>query len=272
MNCSLSKLRRCRPLLGTFVEITAAGDTAAAVQAAIDEAFAAIGRVQASMSFHDPASELSRVNRAAASGKTVQVSPQIYHVLAFAKALHAGTQGIFDIAAARTQDQGAGTADIELLPDHAVRCLRPLTIDLGGVAKGFAVDCAIEVLRGTGMDSALVNAGGDMRCFGQPQAVCIRHPGMPGRFVPLPDLNDAALATSANSYTACAHFHGRTRGPLRRPFSVSVRARACMMADALTKVVLACGQRSAPLLSEFDADAFMVYPDGRIICWEKEEA
>lgn len=272
MNSSLNDIRRCCPLLGTFVEISVSHGDATQAHAAIDAAFAAIARVQALMSFHDPRSEVSQLNRCAAK-EAVPVGPETYRVLEYAKFLHGRTGGIFDIAASGPQEHRGTTADIELRPDHCVHFSRPLRIDLGGIAKGFAVDQAVQVLQKEGMDAALVNAGGDMRCFGaQGMPVWVRHPAMPGQFVPLPALKNAALATSANSYSASLHLHGRTKKPMRRPFSVSVRAASCLTADALTKAVLALGEGSIPVLSACDADAFIVYPDNRIIYLEKEPA
>jgi len=284
------KFRRCRPLLGTFVEITATGSDAAQTNAAIDAAFAAVERVQQLMSFHDIDSEVSRLNRQAAR-QPVRVAVETYQVLECAKELHDRTCGVFDIAVApelmrwgllprhsfsrARARHGGRTRDIALLPGRRVRFRRPLQLDLGGIAKGFAVDRAVETLRAGGVGAGLVNAGGDLRCFGdEEQLVWVRHPLTRGALLQLPVLKNTALATSANSYqrqrrrgrAVCAQVHGRTRRPLLRSFSVSVCARTCQIADVLTKVVLALGDDSAPALAEFGAAAFIVHADDRMTC------
>ena len=289
--CLKNKIRRCRPLLGTYVEVAVEHDDSGQAQAAVNAAFAAVERVHQLMSFYDPESEISRLNCLAAQ-QDVVVSVETYHVLQRAKELYERTQGIFDITVAaellergvlpkpaffkKQKDYYGRTKDIVLLPDRSVRFLQPLQIDLGGIAKGFAVDQAIEVLKQNGMDNGCVNAGGDMRCFGdEEQPVLVRHLLAPDQFLPLPALKDAALATSANFYEyeekdplLCAQIHGQTRKPLLAPLSVSVRAQSCLVADALTKIVFALKKGSAAVLSEFGAAAFIVYPDDKILCYD----
>jgi len=162
--------RRARALLGTFVEIEVAGAAPPAMQAAIDAAFAAVAEVHRLMSFHDGASDVGRLNRAAGR-RPVAVHPWTYQVLQAAVELSQRSGGLFDVAVAPVlQDLGllpslsrrgapsssvrepATTAAIALRPDRAVRFHHPaLRIDLGGIAKGFAVDRAVEVLRARGM-------------------------------------------------------------------------------------------------------------------------
>jgi thiamine biosynthesis lipoprotein len=205
---SSSSLRRCRPLLGTFVEVSAWGD-ATCLDRAVDAAFSAIGRVQRLMSFHDPASELSRLNREA-SGAPVKVNEWTYHVLSMAREIAAASHGVFDPTVAPTLQrwgllpssskppQSSGDwRDLELLPNLQVRFARSLTLELGGIAKGFAVDCAVAALQTGGVESGLVNAGGDLRAFGpRTQSVQLRDPRLPGRLVKSFHLSNEALATS----------------------------------------------------------------------------
>ncbi|MCR4337614.1 MAG: FAD:protein FMN transferase [Candidatus Omnitrophica bacterium] len=271
------------------MEITVECEDGREAHHAIHVAFESIARVQTLMSFHDLGSEISELNRLAFF-QNVAVSPETYEVLKRAKKLYEYTDGIFDITIAAElmdwdllprhsflsqTDFSGRTKDIELLPNRQVHFLRPLCIDLGGIAKGFAVDRAIQVLQERDMQSAIVNAGGDIRCFGnQERPIWVRDPQLAGQFLSLPALKNAALATSANSYDKlrrdsriCPHVHGQTRKPLPSPSSVSVRADSCMMADALTKVVIALGKDSGEILSHFNAVAFIAGHDGRMICY-----
>ena len=89
-------MRRARPLLGTIVDIRVAGPFAEkTLHSAIDAAFAAVERVQSLMSYHDPASELSRLNRKAAS-REQQIDDETYAVLEAALRFAALSNGAFD--------------------------------------------------------------------------------------------------------------------------------------------------------------------------------
>ncbi len=271
------EIRRARPLLGTIVEIRAGARTPARAERALRTGFAAIARVHALMSFHEPTSDLSRLNRHAAQ-RTVRVHAWTYRVLRHARELHAKTGGLFDIATApalvrggwlpRTTPAlpraGATAADIKLLPARRVRFSRPLLLDLGGIAKGFAVDQAVAALRRAGATAGVVNAGGDLRVFGgRNERIHVRLPGSPGQLVALAELRAGAGATSAH-YFSRRRLRGQWRTPIvdprrHRPAgearSVTVFARECWLADALCKVVWLAGANARPLLAACGACA-----------------
>ena len=276
------EVRRARPLLGTLVEIRTTAPNAACAAQAVHAAFAAIERVQALMSFHDPSSDVSRLNLGAA-GRSMHIHPWTYRVLRCAQALHAATHGIFDIAtapalvrggwlprnAAPLPRSGGSTADITLGSGHRVCFRRPLLIDLGGIAKGFAVDRAVAALRRHGAVAGSINAGGDLRVFGPAgEPVHVRRPESPGRFHPLACLYNSAFATSA-PYFAARPIYGRLCAPVidprngmptRQSRSVSVQARTCLLADALCKVVwLARADEIAAILHRYRAKAWVVF-------------
>src|SRR5262245_8934787 len=99
MRPASSSARRAQPWLGTFVEIAATGPSAASVHAAIDDAFAAVATVHRLMSFHETASDVSRLNRHAAV-EAVRVHPWTYEVLQAALDLHRRSAGVFDVTVA----------------------------------------------------------------------------------------------------------------------------------------------------------------------------
>lgn len=269
-------MRRFRPLLGTLVEVRTTAATPEAGARAVHAAFVAIEQVHALMSFHAADSDVSRLNRRAAQ-EAVSVHASTYSVLRRALRLHATTAGLFDITVAPALVRGGwlprtgalpangGTAaDIRLLSGHRVRFRRPLLIDLGGIAKGYAVDRAVAALRRHGATSGVVNAGGDLRVFGpQPELVHVRLPGSPGQMAPLLRLADRAVATSAH-YFARRAVGGRLVAPIFDPQrrqlagearSVSVVARECWLADALCKVVWLAGADASALLRRHRASA-----------------
>src|SRR5262249_4163001 len=178
MQSAQDSLKRARPLLGGFVEIAASGAESTDMATAVEAAFAAVARVHRLMSFHDPGSDVSRLNREAKAG-AIAVDPWTFEVLAIAQDLHRCSGGAFDIAVAPLlQDLGLlpaterheGTPSkcnaIDLLPGCRVRFRNPgVRIDLGGIAKGFAVDRAVAVLKEHRLPPGLVNAGGDIAAF-----------------------------------------------------------------------------------------------------------
>jgi len=246
-------------MLGTFVEIAATGSGAG-----IDAAFEAIARVERLMSPHQARSDIGRMNRLAAT-QTVRVDEWTFAVLSRASEVWAATDGLFD----PTREHAFG--QVRLGKGRTVRFERPITIDLGGIAKGWAVDLAVEILQSRGATMGSVNAGGDLRAFGVDEVdVFLREPetGAPfGRF----SLREGAVASTA----AYEEWTGRKAeagvgGPIGCApppgmRSVTVRARECWLADALTKVVWLRGRESFPLLREFGADACGWTEDGRII-------
>jgi thiamine biosynthesis lipoprotein len=263
--------RRARPLLGVFVSIEADGALSAD---AVEAAFAEIARVHRLMSFHERESDVSRANREARAAP-VQVDPSTVEVLRFAQDLSRRSDGVFDVtvapilvrSGALPRPEGAPEPDVRATwrdieidaASSTVRFARPLWIDLGGIAKGYAVDSAIEVLRRRGMKAGCVNAGGDVRAFGESQTILLRAP-WPDR-APVVTLEEGALASSAAGEGAPVHFDDR-REPARACDFATVLAPTCMAADALTKLVLAEGAAAEPLLKRYGAHAILRGPAG----------
>jgi thiamine biosynthesis lipoprotein len=275
-------IRRARPALGTLVEVSvddgALAPGPAPAHAAIDAAFAAIDLVQRRMSFHDSASDVARINRAA-PGTHLNVDLDTWAVLDLAQALRVASGGAFNIACAprlvewECLPAGAAPAPaydplalvLDLPEPGTVRKLAPGWIDLGGIAKGYAVDRAVEALHARGMRAGCVNAGGDLRVLGT-QQVAVRDPHAPTRSARTLTVLDQALATSASYFSArtwrgqavSALVDGRSGAALTGTRSVSVLAPRCALADALTKVVLASGDTRHPMLAAHDALAFII--------------
>jgi FAD:protein FMN transferase len=283
------KARRARPLLGTFVEIEAAGAARSELDAAIDAAFEAVARVHRLMSFHERDSDVSRLNREAFV-RPVNVHGWTFQVLQAAVEMHRLTNGIFDITVApalqamgllpRLDDdrpiarQARSLDAIELLSENTVRFRYPdVRIDLGGIAKGFAVDRALEALRGFGISSGMVNAGGDLAAFGpDPRTIHIRHPRDPRCLMCSIELTCEALASTARRFdpfqsaetTASAIIDPTTGKSADAIDGATVRAPSCIVADALTKIVMISGTRALRWLEHYDASALLVSGDSDI--------
>ncbi|MCF7688095.1 MAG: FAD:protein FMN transferase [Cephaloticoccus sp.] len=264
---STTDLRRARPLLGTLVEITLPASPHA--RTAMEHAFGVIARVQTLMSAHDQASDLGRIS-AARVGIGVSLDRWTWRVLAAAQHFAAISDGAFDAVATASQGN-ANWRDLELLPDRrTVRCRRGLRLDLGGIAKGFAVDQAVRVLRRAGLTWGLVNAGGDLRAFGRRSwPISVRHPVQPGALLPFGQIQNAACATSAPYFsrqTLENHVISDLRNPLQGGFitatiSVTVSAPTTIVADALTKIMLIAPTNHEILLKSHRAHAWFHQPN-----------
>jgi thiamine biosynthesis lipoprotein len=244
------RLRRMRIQMGTWVVIEAHASSPEQARAAIESAFAAVAEVALRLHPQHPESELRRIN-AAAAGAAVRISRGTRAVLRFAQQLHARSAGVFDPCLPHRPGR---LADLQIT-DAAAICHAPLELDCGGLAKGFAVDCAVAALRAAGCRAGLVNAGGDLRVFGAArETILLRHPGE--RYQVL-ELVQAALAVSDRDapQPPSGHrgYYVRDGAAGARRYA-AVRARTAMSADALTKCVLLCAPAQAQaLLKEFDA-------------------
>ena len=290
-------VHRARPLLGTLVEIGAGGASDPDIDDAITAAFSVVAQIHALMSFHEPESDVSRLNREASS-RAVAVHHLTYRVLCAALDYHYRSAGLFDITVApamqrlgllpaRPDDDQLprlprASRRIELLPEDRVRFSHQGTrIDLGGIAKGFAVDRAIDVLRQRGMAHGLVNAGGDLAAFGpEPVPVCIRDPRNPLAMMLRVELCNQALASTGGTLDLFQDSES-SRPPVIDPRSgttveailgASVKASSCLLADALTKPVMIAGEAAGTLLKQFGASAIFVSAGGVLFATSNWEA
>ena len=256
------RCRRARPLLGTLVDVQVQGPEAeAAVAAAFDE----IAAVHALLSFHAADSELQAINRAA-PGARLRVDPRTLAVLRLACTLHDASARAFDCRVG-TPEQLADTRFPVAFAGDVVHKQTHARMDLGGIAKGYAVDRAIEAMRSFAVENAVVNAGGDLRHHGtQPMTVQVRDPHNAARIAATVRLDNAALASSTAGGLAAgpdgaSRIHNAGRIALPALAGATVQAPTCALADALTKVVLATGNTAHPLLGQYGA-AVAVYSPG----------
>ncbi|NDE00289.1 MAG: FAD:protein FMN transferase [Gammaproteobacteria bacterium] len=270
-------LQQTRPGLGTYVTVGVSGLPRLEAEAALERAFATVARVEAILSFHAADSDLARLH-ASRVGCTVEVAADTFAVLQCADRLHRLSEGLFDVTVAPVlvqagllpaptcsgwhPDPSARWGDVVLLPPNRVVFQRPVWIDLGGIAKGYAVDRAIEALQLPPTASGQVNAGGDLRVAGpEIQTVPLRVPGHPQSTHPLVELQEASLASSASAATRTAHVDGRDHQAVTPGRFVSVVAPSCMLADALTKVALAEGSPLERVLAACEATAYLYASD-----------
>ncbi|HET7863875.1 MAG TPA: FAD:protein FMN transferase [Burkholderiaceae bacterium] len=285
-------------IMGTAVQVTLWSDTRTRADAAIAAVMAEMHRIDRAMSPHKADSELSRINREAAAGPVV-LSREMLGLLARAIGFSQRSGGAFDITYAsaghlydyreRIRPSEAQLAEARgaigyrhLVLDTTAGTLRfthPGTrIDLGGFAKGHAVDLSTAILRRHGIAHAVVSAGGDSRVLGdrrgRPWNIAIRHPRRPGEVVAVLPLEDVAVSTSGDYERYFEQdgerFHhvidprtGRSAGSVR---SVTILADDGLSAEAWSKSVFVMGvQRGLQLVESLQGvDAVVVDADGEL--------
>ena len=207
------------------------------------------------------ANPIGRINREAFR-RPVTVHPWTARVLRHARAFHDASNGLFDCAVGfemmrsdllPSEDLDHVSAgdfnEVHLAADRSVHMTAPVAINLGGIAKGYAVDRAIASLRAAGIRHATVNAGGDLRVYG-PQAQTLLLRCADGSYLPC-ELHEAALAVSdldaAHRPAEHRGYYVRETGTTAARRYAAVRAPEAMVADALTKCVVLC---APPLAQE----------------------
>ena len=214
--------RREEAIMGTAISVELFADTRERADAATAAVMAEMHRIDAAMSPHKPDSELSRINAGAADAP-VALSAGMFALLERALAFsrlsdgafditYAGAGQLYDYRAGIAPDEGAlaaarplvGWRHLELdAATRSVRFARPgVRIDLGGFAKGHAVDNSIAILKRLGIAHAMVAAGGDSHVLGdrrgRPWTIAIRDPRREGEVVALLPLEDVSVSTSGD--------------------------------------------------------------------------
>lgn len=289
-------VRRSVPVMGTIADLMVVDVDEARAHAAIDAAIRELQWVDATMSHFSATSDVGRANLAATDDAvtiTEATATVIEESLRWARV----SDGRFDPCLGRATAlwtaegrrmppadaevkrltvEGA-YLDLDLDRDrgrHTVRFRSEgLAIDLGGIAKGYGVDRAVEALRRAGVANALVNAGGDLYALGRsedgPWKVGVRDPFDPARLTAALEMSDRGVATSGDYFRYFDHAGRRyhhlldpaTGEPRRsRQHSVTIAAATCMAADAAATTVFGLEEHTARrLLDRTDPDVRVVH-------------
>jgi FAD:protein FMN transferase len=294
--------REYRYMMGTSVSVEAFGADEPTRRAAIAEAFDAVAEVDRLMSNYRDDSELTLINHRAAL-EPVRVSDPMLAVLRAAQEVSVRSAGAFDITVgplvrlwgfhdrkphvpSPTELERVrplvGHRNVVIDPvAHTVRFLRSgVELDLGGIAKGFAVELAAGALRGHGLAGS-IDAGGNQFVLGHPPgkkawAVGIKNPDSPEELLGVLDVGQGSISTSAqyaNSLRAGPRQYGhildpRTLQPSEGALSVTVVSPDGTLADALSKVGFVLGPgRGLAVIESFPATSAVIAfrkPDGTI--------
>jgi FAD:protein FMN transferase len=291
--------QQARPAMGTSCHVYLHARDAAAAEALFEAAFAEIERVEEMLSAYRPTSELSRIN-AHAARSPVTTDPETFALLGRALDFAARSQGAFDITVGRlveawgffSGDKRRPTpAELEaarretgwrqMALDPAARTVvfrvPGLRLDLGGLGKGYALDQAARVLRGSGVTAALIEAGtSSYVAIGAP-------PGEAGWPIRIPDpldrtqtlstvrIRDASLSTSG-SYEKYFELEGRRYShiidprdgePVEGMVQVTARAESAFDSDVLSTALFVLGpEQGAALLASVPGGEALLVGEG----------
>ncbi|RAP33761.1 hypothetical protein DID77_02575 [Candidatus Marinamargulisbacteria bacterium SCGC AG-439-L15] len=256
-------ITRCKPYLGTYVEVSVTGEKSAADLIQTSESiFNEIKKIDTMMNAHNPNSELSFINQNAFK-TNCRLSKDIYIVIKKALELSQLTNGNFDITlpklpTLKNTNKVANWQDI-CLKKTTIQFRKKLTIDLGGIAKGYAVDKAMEIIKDPSIE-VCINAGGDIRMTHWKQKIAHIKVGCSEKkhLIPI-KMKNTSIATSSHYYTEntpSSIIHPHTKKPDKNPHTISIFAPNCMLADALTKVIW-LNPKDHSLLPLFDATAII---------------
>jgi len=280
--------------------IVAYDDDAAALPGIVEAALDEVDRIDRLMSHYRPASPLSRLNREAA-GRPVRVEPELFEFIARSLEYSRDSGGAFDITVGplmkawgffggdgrvpderelRAVRRRVGYRHVVLDPvERTVRFdVEGLEIDLGGIAKGYAVDRAVTVLRRSAVAAALVSAGGStVYAFGAPPErqtwdLDVQDPLAPARVALTLHLRDRALSVAGSSEkyfeaggVRYSHIMDPRSGrPVPGVLSVAVLAANGTEADAIDNVAFVKGvEGSRGYLARRGAEAYFLRPGRR---------
>jgi thiamine biosynthesis lipoprotein len=287
-------------IMGTRITVELWSEDRARGEQAIDAVLDEMRHIDATMSTYKPTSEVSQVNAHAAAGP-MPISAELFDLLKTALRYSEITEGAFDITYAsvgylydfRSHTRPDEAQIARALPavnfrhvlldpqKHTVRFSQPgVRIDLGGIAKGYAVDQGIEVLKRLGFARAYVGAGGDSRIlgdrFGEPWVVGIRDPRKgEGNVIARIPLVNAAISTSGDyerffEEKGVRYHHiidPRTGHSASKVRSATVIAPTATRTDGLSKTAFVLGAEKAMEIYNRldDVDAIVVKPDGTVV-------
>jgi len=287
-----NEFRRTEICLGTVVDVQVRERNSERAQRAIAKVFKEIRRVEQIFSSRSREAEVWKINH---SGKgEFTVNEEIWNVLSLSKQIWQISGGGFDptlgvlmrLWGFDTQNPSLPLKDeiqksllktgfdkVSLLEGNRISKTEEIEFDFGGIAKGYAVDRAIKILKEEGINSALVNAGGEIGSIGKGWIIGVAHPRHPGLYVRRIKLEDISVATSGDYQqyfekdgVRYHHILNPVNGyPARGLESVTIINKSCAYADALATAVFVMGrEKGLKLVEDFlDTEAFLIDNNGK---------
>ncbi len=280
---------RTKVMMGTLVEVSLTSSQRG-INTLIDSTFAVIADYESRLSYYDDNSELWSINNAETD--SIAISEDVYNLLVIADRYYQKTSGKYDVTISPLVDlwhQGRTTMPppdsiaaakalvgfdrLRFSPDYLIMPSE-MSIDFGSIAKGYIIDRAAEYALSQGVSYGHINAGGDIRIFGdasRAQRIGIRHPREPNRIIATLLLSDTAVVTSGD-YERYFEVDGvryhhiinpLTGYPVDGVFSVTVIAPNATAADVIsTSLFVMEPEEAIDLVKSIpDAEAIIYYLD-----------
>ncbi|MCK4648364.1 FAD:protein FMN transferase [bacterium] len=260
-------------------------------------AFNEMRRIEKLMDIHNPESEISRVNKLA-DEEPVKVSKEIFMVLKEALKYSRLTSGTFDVSIRPLSRLWGGKGKLKEVPEardlekklplvnykniilnernQTVEFKRKgMALDLGGIAKGYALDCVIRVLKEREIKEALINAGGDIRVMGEKVwKIGLQHPRKEHEVLAVIRLKDQAIATSGDYQRYFIkegkRYHHiinpKTGYPANKCMSVTIIGPSAIQTDILATAVFILGPEKGMELIESlnDVEGLIINAQGKV--------
>ena len=303
---SAAWLDRHEAIMGTNIDVEIWHDDPAKGNAALDAVMDEMRRIDVLMSHYKPESQLSKINQRGAK-EAVVVDKELFDLIKLSLHFSEITEGAFDITYAsvgylydyrkhikptegQIEHALPGVNWRHLILDektHSVKFAQDgMRIDLGGIAKGYAVDRGIGLLQARGVQHAVVTAGGDTRIIGdrmgRPWIVGIRHPDDKSKVVLRLPLIDTAMSTSGDyeryfDENGTRYHHiidPKTGHSASKVRSATILGPTAVQTDGLSKTAFVLGADEAKKIIERlpDFDGIFVRPDGTVVYTKGLEA
>ncbi len=267
-NDEIHHIKRSRILLGTVVEIQVKAKDKEKAEASIEKAFEEIKRIDNLFSTFNEDSPVWKLNHN--QDTLIYVDPEIFSLMILCDSIYNLTYGSFDVSLNKllttwgfdgddpslpADDKissallNSGWNNIELLEDNSFKRFAGTELKFGAIAKGYAVDKAVYVLIKLGINSALVNAGGEIKTIGDDWAIGIQHPRISNQIIEKVNPEEMSVATSGD-YEKYFELNGKRYHHILNPktgypadslISVTVLNKSCTIADALATAVFVLG-------------------------------
>lgn len=289
----IKTIKRTQILLGTVVEIQVRDDDDKNAEDAISKAFSEMKRIDVLFTAFNDQSPVRQINNSADT--IIKVEPEVYNLIVLCDSITKLSEGCFDISLDNLIKAWGFDSDnlhvpkksevdsalmlscwnnIKLLNENKIIRERNAGLNFGAIAKGYAVDKAIAVLKNSGIKKALVNAGGEISVIGSDWIVGIQHPEEINSIIKKIKLNENTIATSGNyeqyfEVDRIRYHHildPETGYPSAGLQSVTIINKSNTFADALATAVFVMGKEKGIKLLESldDTEVMIVDEEGKI--------
>lgn len=289
----IKTFKRTQILLGTVVEIQVRDTDEQKADDAITKVFAEVKRIDDLFTTYNEESPVSKINNS--SDTILKIDEEIYYLLEVCDSVTKISDGCFDVSLdnltrvwgfytdnpnlpTKTEIDSAlmksGWKNVKLIGNDTIIKKKNVGLNFGAIAKGYAVDKAIDILRTSGIESALVNAGGEIKVIGKNWRVGIQHPrdGRDVIAVVKPDNNSVATSGDYEQFFEVdgIRYHHildpKSGYPAKGLRSVTIINQSNTFADALATAVFVMGKDKGMRLIEnlSDTEAMIIDSEGKI--------